>query len=112
VGRGLGGTLKLKAFSALKVKVTCSSACTVKLAARIQLGGKKPKAAKAVSLPLTAGTAKLTAAGTAAVAVKTSSKQLAKLRAGLKARKKAWLVLTFTGTSLAKPVVRVVQLKP
>ena len=28
------------------------------------------------------------------------------------ARKKAWLVLTFTGTALSKPVVRVVQLKP
>lgn len=112
VASGLGGTLKLKAFAGLKVKVTCSAACTVKLGARIQLGGRRPKAAKAVSLPLTAGTVKLTSAGTSSVAVKASRKQLVKLRAGLKARKKAWLVLTFTGTALAKPVVRVVQLKP
>jgi len=111
VARGLGGTLKLKAFSALKVKVTCSAACTVRLGARIQLGGKQPKAARAVSLPLTAGTVKLTGAGTKSVAVKASAKQLARLRSNLKARKKAWLVLTFTGTALSKPVVRVVQLK-
>ena len=112
VARGLGGTLKLKAFSALKVKVTCSAACTVKLGARIQLGGKQPKASRTVNLKLTAGTAKLSRAGTTSVAVKTSSKNLAKLRAALKARKKAWLVLTFTGTALTKPAVRVVQLKP
>ncbi len=111
VARGLGATLKLKALSTLKVKVNCTAACTVKLAARIQLGGTKPKAAKAVSLKLAGGTATLTAAGTKSVAVKLSSKNLTKLRAALKARKKAWLVLTFTGTGLSKPVVRVVQLK-
>ena len=54
---------------------------------------------------------KLTGAGTGSVAVKASAKQLARLRSNLKARKKAWLVLTFTGTALSKPVVRVVQLK-
>jgi len=112
VARGLGASLTLKAFGALKVKVACTAACTVKLGARIQLGGTKPKAAKAVSLKLTGGTAKLTGAGTASVAVKASGRQLARVRTALRARKKAWLVLTFTGAALSKPVVRVVQLKP
>ena len=111
MARGLGATLRLKALAALKVKVNCSAACTVKLGARIQLGGKQPKAAKAVNLKLTAGTAKLTGAGTKSVAVKVSAKQLTRLRSSLKARKKAWLVLTFTGAALSKPVVRVIQLK-
>lgn len=102
--------LRASALKRLRLPFTCTGACTVKVAARVRFGGPRPAASKVATVALTGGSATLPAAGAGTVLVTASPKQLKRIGTALKARKKVWLVLTFTGgAALNRPVTRVTQ---